>query len=209
MILTLTLLIIGSLLIALSFRQFLFKRKLIKAGVSGALGGVSLTSAALSFLILSNLHTYYQLTKEVDLVDVEVSEVNSLGAKVVLLINGERFDYHISADEWRIDARFIKWKPWFTVLGKEPIVRLEAFSGKLNSSGTQPVELYKLSPTMNQIDEITSFFIEQLGILDVVYGSSVYMPIQKGAKYRVSATHAGLIARPINGQGQNAVNSWK
>jgi hypothetical protein len=45
-------------------------------------------------------------------------------------------------------------------------------------------------------------------MVDTMYGSSVYMPVETGARYQVSANYAGLIARPINVTGKQAVIQW-
>lgn len=180
----------------------------MRGGVSGVFGSMFVFSATIIFLLLLNLQTYIQLTKEVELVEVMVSEITDQGASVNLTIDGRETNYLISADEWRVDARFIKWKPWFTVLGKEPIVRLETLSGKLYRNSQKDQQTYHLSSEIVQLDGLLSYLIDRFGILDVMYGSSVYMPIKKGARFRVSATHSGLIARPVNEQGRMAVQDW-
>ncbi|MES9832607.1 MAG: hypothetical protein ABW139_10220 [Candidatus Thiodiazotropha sp. DIVDIV] len=181
----------------------------MSAGISGAIGTTFLFSAVLFFLLLLNIQTYVQLTKEIDLVEVSISEITNQGATVKLVIDGRQSNYLIAAEEWRLDARFIKWKPWFTVLGKEPIVRLETLSGKLNRKSQNEEQIYHLSSEIDQLDGLLSYLIDRFGILDVMYGSSVYMPIREGARFRVSASHSGLIARPINDQGRMALQNWK
>ena len=37
-----------------------------------------------------------------------------------------------------------------------------------------------------------------LPFVDAVYGSATYMPMADGARYQVSITQSGLIARPLN-----------
>ncbi|MES9863022.1 MAG: hypothetical protein ABW157_00065 [Candidatus Thiodiazotropha sp. LLP2] len=209
MLLSLILLIIGSSLVILSVRLFILKRRILSAGISGAIGTTFLFSAALFFLLLMNIQTYVQLTKEIDLVEVNISEITNQGATVKLVIDGRQSNYLIAAEEWRLDAKFIKWKPWFTVLGKEPIVRLETLSGKLNRKSQNEEQIYHLSSEIDQLDGLLSYLIDRFGILDVMYGSSVYMPIREGARFRVSASHSGLIARPINDQGRMALQNWK
>jgi hypothetical protein len=173
-------------------------------------GIVTLFTATIFTFLLLNVQTYVQLTKEIDLVEVEIKEITDSGAQVKLSYNGKTSTHLIAADEWRLDARFIKWKPWFTLFGQEPIVRLETIGGRnfRNSPGDDQ-SYYHLVDNSMRTDELFSYLTDKLGVLDVMYGSSVYMPMQTGARYQVSATHSGLIARPANSQGRSAVINWK
>jgi hypothetical protein len=209
MFISIALLISGLLLITLSLRQFIFKRKLISAVVNGLFGTFILLTATIFTLLLFNIQTYVQLTKEIDLVEVEIIDVSDSGSRLKLTYNDKTSTHIIAADEWRLDARFIKWKPWFALFGKQPIVRLETISGKnfRNRNGTN--QSYHLVDESIKIDDLLSYLIDKFGVLDTMYGSSVYMPMQTGARYLVSASHSGLIARPTNSQGRRAVMNWK
>ena len=209
MYISIALLITGLLLITLSLRQLLFKRKLLSATFNGVFGTFTLLIATIFTLLLMNVQTYVQLTKEIDLVEVEVTDVSDRGAQLKLSYDGKSSTHLISADEWRLDARFIKWKPWFTLFGKEPIVRLETISGRNYRNTPVANQIYQLSDNSMNIDELFSYLTDTFGVLDTMYGSSVYMPMQSGARYLVSASHSGLIARPLNNQGRSAVNNWK
>ncbi|MEW8627181.1 MAG: hypothetical protein AB2551_15615 [Candidatus Thiodiazotropha sp.] len=209
MYISIALLITGLLLITLSLRQLLFKRKLLSATFNGVFGTFTLLIATIFTLLLMNVQTYVQLTKEIDLVEVEVTDVSDRGAQLKLSYDGKSSTHLISADEWRLDARFIKWKPWFTLFGKEPIVRLETISGRNYRNTPVANQIYQLSDNSMNTDELFSYLTDTFGVLDTMYGSSVYMPMQSGARYLVSATHSGLIARPLNNQGRSAVNNWK
>ncbi|MEJ2621577.1 MAG: hypothetical protein P8163_15330, partial [Candidatus Thiodiazotropha sp.] len=209
MFVSITLLLTGLLLITLALRQLVIKRSLIGATLNGVLGSALLLTASLFTLLLFNVHTYVQLTKEVDLVEIEVTDSSESGAELKLSYDGKTTIYRITADEWRLDARFIKWKPWFTLFGKAPIVRLESIGGRNHRHSKGRQESYQLTDNSLKLDELLSYLTDKFGVLDTMYGSSVYMPMQKGARYLVSATHSGLIARPINSQGRRAVNNWK
>jgi hypothetical protein len=49
----------------------------------------------------------------------------------------------------------------------------------------------------------------RLPFVDAVYGNAAYMPMSDGARYEVSITQSGLIARPVNAAAQQAAGSWK
>jgi hypothetical protein len=208
MLLSLTLLIVGFILTGLAIRQLIFKRRLLAASMNGLLGLVVLLSASFVSMLLFNIQSYVQLTKEHILADVEIVAVESGTAYLGLVINGERRDYPISADEWRLDARFIKWKPWVTLLGKSPVVRLESLSGRNSGQGNGVAQAYNLHEDFAIVDKIIASLTEHFGMIDTMYGSSVYMPIKAGARYQISANHAGLIARPVNQKGDQAVLKW-
>jgi hypothetical protein len=57
-------------------------------------------------------------------------------------------------------------------------------------------------------DEIISAVTDQVGLIDSVFGSSVYMPAAPGAEYVVTASISGLVARPLNTPARQAVLEW-
>jgi hypothetical protein len=209
MFISIALLITGLLLLTISLRLLVFKRSVISATVNGLFGLFILLIATIFTLLLMNVQTYVQLTKEIDLVEIEVTDVSTNGAHLKLSYGGKTTTHLINADEWRLDARFIKWKPWFTLFGKEPIVRLESLSGRNQKITPGAGQIFQLADDSMNSDELFSYLTDKFGLLDTMYGSSVYMPMQRGARYLVSATHSGLIARPVNSQGRSAVNNWK
>jgi hypothetical protein len=208
MLITVALLTIGLALVALSLRQLIHQRRLLRASINGAFGSLSVVSSAFISLLLLNLQTYVQLTKEMPLAEIEVVKVTDHGASVTLIINSKRYNYLIAADEWRLDARFLKWKPWLAVLGKDPIVRLESFSGKLPQSSVNQDRVYQLATDYPPLDELISYLTSRLGMVDTLFGSSVFMPNREGARYLISATHSGLVARPVNNLGRDAIKNW-
>jgi hypothetical protein len=208
MFLSLTLLIVGFLLTGLAIRQLIYKRRLLVASLNGLLGLVVVLVATFVSMLLFNIQSYVQLTKEHILADVEIGAIESGTTSLSLTVNGERRDYPLAADEWRLDARFIKWKPWVTLLGKDPVVRLEALSGRNTAQGNNLVQAYNLHEDFAIVDKIITNLTDHFGMVDTMYGSSVYMPIKAGAHYQVSANHAGLIARPVNPKGEQAILKW-
>ncbi|MCU7907128.1 MAG: hypothetical protein KZQ76_15080 [Candidatus Thiodiazotropha sp. (ex Epidulcina cf. delphinae)] len=208
MVLSITLLMLGILLSGIAMRQLIVKRKLLAASLNGLLGLCILLVAAFISLLLFNIQTYIQLTEEQVLAEIDVAESTEDGALLTLRIGGDHKVYRITAKEWRLDARFIKWKPWLTLLGKNPVVRLELLTGRGAGWIDDGSETFHLQSDYQMIDEIVSDLADGFGMVDSLYGSSVYMPATPGARYQVSATHAGLIARPINDQGREAVMLW-
>lgn len=208
MVFSLTLLVFGILLTAFAIRQLVVKRKFMAAGLNGFLGLVIMLGATFVSMLLINVQSYVQLTKEHRLAEIEIGAAHPENTELVLTIKGERRSYPISADEWRVDARFIKWKPWVALLGKEPVVRLESLSGRNATGGERVIQVYNLQGDFEIVDKIITTLTDRFGMIDTMYGSSVYMPVESGARYQISANYAGLIARPLNETGEQAVIEW-
>ncbi|MEW8507762.1 MAG: hypothetical protein AB2598_13765 [Candidatus Thiodiazotropha sp.] len=208
MLLSLTLLIFGILLTGFAIRQLVLKRRILIAGVNGFLGVVVLLVASFFSMLLLSVQSYVQLTKEMLLAEIEIGGGDNQKNDLVLTIDGESRVYPIMTDEWRLDARFIKWKPWVALLGKDPVVRLESLSGRETVAGGGVVQIHNLHDDFAIVDKIVTNLTDRFGMVDTMYGSSVYMPVERGARYQVSANHAGLIARPVNDEGKQAIIQW-
>jgi hypothetical protein len=200
--------VIGFLLTGLSLQQLLIKRKLVAASLNGVLGLVVLLVSTFTAMLLFNVQSYIQLTKEQVLAEVEIGTIDTGVSSLILTINNETNIYPVSAEEWRVDARFIKWKPWVALLGKSPVVRLESVSGRNAPASGRAIQVYNLHEDFQIIDKLVTSLTDHFGMLDTMYGSSVYMPIEAGAHYQISANHAGLIARPVNRQAERAIMQW-
>ncbi|MET0066577.1 MAG: hypothetical protein ABW076_09555 [Candidatus Thiodiazotropha sp.] len=200
---------LGLIFLGFSFRQLFLKRKLLVGGLSGAFALVLLLTSSVLLLLLINLQTYVQLTRETTLAEIYVGEPTERGYPVSFTRGDEIRVFWISSDEWRVDARFLKWKPWITVLGKDPVVRLESFTGRLKRNGIPPDPVYPLTDVVGVSEYLTTYLATHTLMADSLYGSSVYMPVEAQSKYRISATQAGLLARPVNTTGRQAVLDWK
>ena len=44
--------------------------------------------------------------------------------------------------------------------------------------------------------------------VDAYYGNAAYLPMADGARYQISITQSGLVARPVNEEARRAVNRW-
>jgi len=45
-------------------------------------------------------------------------------------------------------------------------------------------------------------------LVDAMYGSAVFLPMTNQAKYVISISRNGLIARPANAEAKKAVSRW-
>jgi hypothetical protein len=121
--------------------------------------------------------------------------------------------FPLKGDEWRVEARVLKWKSWANVLGLDARYRLERLSGEFTDTAqeqTGPRSTYDLRPVTddNRLTRLSAR-LQQARLVDTVYGSAALMPMADGAQYSLAMTQAGLVARPTNDQAVQAVGGWK
>ena len=96
----------------------------LSCGICGSVLGV-LAVIAVSYL------GYERLTAEQVVATVPFSRVASYEYRARVMIDGERDQFFLlTGDEWQIDARIVSWQPPATILGLDPIYRLERLSGR-------------------------------------------------------------------------------
>ena len=198
--------------------RLLFRRRVLLAGVNGTAAISLMSVSSVLILVLLNIHTYNQLTSETLLASIDIGDKTDQGLRISLRTDNHQEEIFIQSDEWQLDARFLKLKPWAYLLGSHPAVRLETLSGRhggrvhdLFASGARAAkktERYNLVEQNHLIDRLGAKLGGWIGIVDTYFGSSVYMPAAEGASYKVSATFSGLLARPANKQARQAVNQW-
>ncbi len=107
--------------------------------------------------------------------------------------------YLIAGDQWRIDARFLKWNGWAAWLGLDARYRLERIEGRYRSLAeerSRPATHYALG-------DASAFDIVELAralgplnvLVDAEYGSSTYQAIDPDVVYRVYRSQSGLLSR--------------
>jgi hypothetical protein len=209
MFVSLLLLALGLLFCGYALILLFRKRRVVRAGLNGLAGMPFLVVGGFFSMLLLNLQTYQQLTHEILLADVSLGQRTAQGTPLKLVIGDHAETYLIQTNEWRLDARFVKWKPWMSLLGKEPVVRLERLEERVGNSNSQTQRIsYDLVSDPLWMDDMVSTLTQQLGLIDTVYGSSVYMPVAENAHYQITASISGLVARPLNPSAENAVIEW-
>lgn len=206
--------IFGLLLLILACQR-LFRARFLAAGGSALTGSLLLAVAALLFVVSLNLHTYARLTFERPVAEIvfEQRAPQTFNATLTQVPNGEIQMFVLSGDEWQLDARVLKWKGWANLFGLDAQYRLERVSGRyrnIDQERTAERTVYALAenPGMD-LWQMTLDKPDRLPFVDAVYGNAAYMPMSDGARYEVSITQTGLIARPVNSAAQQAAGSWK
>lgn len=110
--------------------------------------------------------------------------------------------YEIYGDQWRIDAEFIKLKPWANVMGMDAwyqLVRFEGRYGDIEAENTRPHLAYDLGA--GDVLDLANYLAEWNFFVDAEYGSSTFTDIDPDMVYTVYRTQSGIIVRsePIPG----------
>jgi hypothetical protein len=157
--------------------------------------------AAIGALLGLNLYTYARLTDEAPVARLSFQFVAPQEYRVELR-SGDFCDaqtFLLYGDEWRIDAHFIKWKPWANLLGLDARYRLDRLSGRYKDIGQEnsgPHIAWLLSePSLFESMGLDEGWLAGLSPLDTVFGSSVYQAIEPGYDYTVYRGQSGLLVR--------------
>lgn len=169
--------------------------------------------AAVAGLLGWNTWTYHRLTSESDVATVELHQVAPQHYLATLSTpDGKSRQFALAGDEWQLDARLLTWRPWATLLGADPVYRLDRLAGRYRDTDqarTAPRTLHDL--TDNPGLDIWAFArdgSDWVPGVDAAYGTAVFLPMADGARYRISVSRHGLVARPYNGQATTIVSSW-
>jgi hypothetical protein len=194
-------------------------------------GGMLLAAAAILLLLGLDIQTFSRLTYERPVATIALRQTGDrqFDATLVRAVNygAPGTDtpaptgsadvapptYPLSGDEWRVEARVLKWQPWANMLGLEARYRLERLSGEFTDTAQElngPRSTYDLRPAGddNRLTRLSAR-LHQARLVDTVYGSAALMPMADGAKYSLAMTQTGLVARPANDQAAQAVGGWK
>jgi hypothetical protein len=192
----------------------LSKRSLLSSARYEISGLLLLSTAAMLFLVSSNIHTYERLVYEQPIVNISFHQLSPQHFSVELkeLESGESGFFELRGDEWQIDAQILTWKGYANLLGLESYYRLHRLSGRytdIDQERSAPRTVYGLSD--EQRIDLWSYANEYrnwLSMVDATYGSAVFLPMDDRARYSVSISRNGLVARPDNAIAREAVSNW-
>ncbi|MDR2877466.1 MAG: hypothetical protein LBV36_05435 [Chromatiales bacterium] len=156
---------------------------------------------ALALLFSSWLYTYNRLTHEELIAELDFERIGADRYRASVATGDLcRVElYQLDGDQWRIDAEFVKWKPWANLFGLNAMYRLDRIEGRYRDIRRQNAE----HPIAYELPRDTAFDLvglaDSLGrfnfLLDASYGSSTYHDIDTTMLYRVYKTQSGLITR--------------
>jgi hypothetical protein len=204
----------GVLLLALACQR-LYRARFLAATGSALMGFLLLAAAAVLFVVSLNLHTYARLTHEQPIAEIvfEARGPQQFRATLAEVPSGEMQLFMLAGDEWQLDARVLKWRGWANLLGLDAQYRLERIGGRyrdIEQERNAPRTVYPLSENPGvDLWMLSTRYPRWLPFVDAVYGSATYMPMGDAARYEISITQSGLIARPMNPAAESAAGKWK
>lgn len=200
-LLTVTALVLALVLLSYALVSF-GKRRLTGGLLRLVLGLALLVVAALAGVLAVGSVGYRALFREqlAATVETEVLAPQRYRAHVTLP-GGETHSFELAGDQLYLDARFLKWHPWLTVLGVEPAYRLERVAGRyltLDDEQTAPRTVYAIASALPVDLFALSERVPALSeLVDAEYGTATFTEVEDGARYAVTVSSTGLLIRKL------------
>lgn len=205
--------LIGLLFFIVATRR-LRRGRLMAGGVHTLVGLCFALAALASGLLGFSLLTYERLTREQLALEVQFARLGERHYRATLTYPSNRVEvFELHGDEWQVDARLIKWHGLANIIGFDTVYRLERIGGRyrdIASERSAPRSVHVLNaPDRIDVWELTGRLKGWAPWIDALYGSATYMPMGDGASYQVMVSQTGLLARPLNQAGRQAVGGWQ
>lgn len=181
---------------------------------SALLGLLLVAGAAFLFAFSATLYGYARLTYEAPVAQLTFVALGPqlYTATIVRAPASDVETYVLNGDEWQLDARVLKWRGVANLLGLDARYRLERLGGRyveIEQERTGPRSVYALgAPPALDLWLLARAYPRWLPFVDAVYGSATYLPMADGARFQVTISQTGLVARPTNDAAQAAVGAW-
>ena len=203
----------GLLLLVLFFSR-LKQKRLISAGIYGSFSLGLLVLAIVMIALSMNLHTYHRLSHERDVAKIIFHQIGprQYSATIYFGDNNQISEYSLMGEEWQLDARIIKWNLPLNLAGLDSLYRLERISGRyrnIEEERTGNRTVYSLAEN-NGLDIWSIIKSHSLWLpwIDAYYGSATYLPMSDKARFKITLSQTGLLARPVNDPGKQALRFW-
>jgi hypothetical protein len=214
--LTITSILIGSIGVLLCLLGIIkLTKRLMMSSVRYEITGIAMLAVAgMLFLVSSNIHTYERLVYEQPIASIRLHQIAPQHYSVELkeLASGESWFYELRGDEWQLDAQILTWHGYANLLGLDSYYRLHRLSGRytdIEQERNAPHTVHALV-TEERIDlwSYANQYKDWMSMVDATYGSAVFLPMNDAARYSISISRNGLVARPDNEVARKAVNNW-
>lgn len=211
--------ILGIAFAITGIRRLLQRRVISALGLEvSALGFFLLASS--SILLASNFYTYDRLIYEQPVAEISFQQIEgqSYNASIQSMDSPFNRSVVLNGDEWQLDAQVLTWHGVANLFGMDANYRLHRISGRyldINLEQQNPRSVYSLVKKQVPVEndffdlwDIANRYRGWVKWVDAAYGSAVFLPMTDGARYKVSISRTGLIARPDNVQAREAVSNW-
>lgn len=180
---------------------------------SGLGGGICLVIAGLLIAVGLNLYTYQRLTLEQPVATLSFRKLGDqrFAARLEQTDTPAR-RYDLTGDQWQLDARVLKWTGPASLLGLDARYRLNRLTGRYANADDTIMRLRSTHDLANHrgldLWRIAARYPGWLPLVDASYGSATYLPMADGARYTITLSRTGLLARPANAAARQAVRNW-
>lgn len=204
--------IIGLGLLLSGFKRLL-KLHLVNGSGRILVGMVLLFAFAFIGALLLDLRTYLALTAEQPVATISFSALGPQHFQARLSeADGHLVETDLHGDQWQLDARVIAWRGYATLLGMRPLYRLDRLSGRYANIGQELHDTHS-AVALSASDGLDAWSLLHrhpgwMPWVEASYGSGVFLPMADGAKYEVSLSRTGLLAKPVNMAAAQAVEKW-
>lgn len=204
-----------ALLLVLWGGKVLLRGSWLLGFIRGTIGLALLGAALLIVLVAADVYSYRNLADEHSVGTVSFEK---LGEQQYLVsfadADGLTREFELSGDQWQLDARMLKWKGPLARWGIKPAYRLDRLSGRyltLQDERDKQRTVHQLNGSNYGVDvwRVLREVDPRLPLVDTVYGSATFLPMEDGAVYDVRISHTGLLARPLNQQATSAMEQWQ
>ncbi|MBO6752394.1 MULTISPECIES: hypothetical protein [Spongiibacter] len=161
-----------------------------------------------------DLLAYRNLAEEQRVATVFVAEDPAKGFLIHVNTDDQQLalDATMHGDEWRLDARVLRWDAALGKLGLNNLVRLERLSSRYRDPADEAQQLRSVYPLQGgewvdswQLLRGQPFIWDWV---EVDFGSGVYAPLVDGALYGVYLGRSGMFIKPENPIAINALQHW-
>lgn len=165
------------------------------------LTGVPLLVLVVVLLLASNYYTFSRLTDESPIAQLSF-EKQGPGQFAATISYGDFCSpevYLLQGDQWRLDAQFLKWRPWANLLGFDSMYRIERLGGRFSEvtveNARHPTAFGLHTSGLVDLTGPIKAYHGMLSPVDTLYGSSVYDWMEEGYTFRVYRGQSGLLVR--------------
>lgn len=172
-------------------------RKFIRISLSLAVSAVG----AFVFLLAASIYSFHVLTDETLIAEIEFDRAGDQHF-IAYLRTGDFCSEQalpIYGDQWRIDAQFLKWHYWASLLGLKSHYRLERIEGRyieVAEQNSRPTLSHALArPSAIDIGGLSDRLGRLNFLADASYGSSTYHDVDPGLVYLVYKSPTAVFTR--------------
>lgn len=192
----------------------LFKRGWVLGWLKGNAYILMILACCLLSLIAWDLFRYDVIKRGKSISTISFEELeNQRYQATVVTSSGQETTYELRGDQWKLNARIVKWENPFRDWGFKNGYRLEKLSGRyysLNMERTAQRTEYDLNPSFLGVDvwKWLNRNAEQMIYVKTFHGKVNFIPMSDGALYEVIMKGDRLQAQPLNERAQTAMKRW-